>query len=240
MHQIKKIALLTGTINPRKFRTPFTKLLNKKERLNQYLNALKKYILYSDFDIIIFCENSRYAHDYSELGRLAKERGKILETIVFLGNKKEVLNRGKGYGEGEIIDYALRHSKHLEKPEQTFYKITGRIFVKNINKLLKKSNKEIYFFSVGKNHCVTLFFKCSVGFYRKNLFGAGKECDEFKGIHLENVFFNRLVKNKNLISRMSEYPLYEGISGTNSTPYKNGLKWFLRNLQLKWGFLDIR
>jgi hypothetical protein len=237
---MKKLALLTGTINPRKFNTPKTKLMDEKVRLKQYVETIEKYILNSNFEIIIFCENSNYKYDYKNLMNLARKNKKNLEIVRFLGNKKEVLNKGKGYGEGEIIDYALENSKYLKKPNQTFYKITGRIFIKNINKILKKSCEQNYFFSVGKDHCVTLFFKCSVEFYKKNLIGAGRLCNELKGTYLEEIFFHKLIGISSEISRIYEYPIYDGMSGTNAIQYKNGLKWFIRNLQLKLGFLDIK
>lgn len=237
---MKKILLLTGTINPKKFKTPFTKLIDERERLNQYLDAIKKYILLSNFNILIFCENSNYNYNYKKLKELAKKNKKTLEIIKFVGNKDEMFNRGKGYGEAEIIEKAIKKSKYLASPKQTFYKVTGRIFIKNINKILENSKKDNYFFSVGKKHCVTLFFKCSVEFYKKNLFGAGKECNERKSIHLENVFYDKLIMHKKILSCFVEYPLYEGSSGTNNEIYKNGLKWFIRNLQLKMGFLNIR
>ncbi len=41
----------------------------------------------------------------------------------------------KGYGEGEIISYALNNSKYLKNSE-SFYKLTGGLTVENINDVL--------------------------------------------------------------------------------------------------------
>jgi len=237
---MKNIALLTGTINPKLFGTPNTKLINEKERLKQYRDAITQYLEKSNFDIIIFCENSNYKYNYSELKKIASKNKKILEIIKFIGNKQEMKNRGKSYGEGEIIEYALKTSKYLKKKDQTFYKITGRIFIKNINKILRYSNKENYFFSVGKNHCVTLFFKCSVGFFRKNLMQSYKKCNEKEGRYIENQFYNAIFPNYKEIATFDHYPNYSGIAGTTGKKYGNKLKWIIRSIQLKLGLLKIK
>ncbi|MBV8887332.1 MAG: hypothetical protein JO235_25510 [Chroococcidiopsidaceae cyanobacterium CP_BM_RX_35] len=44
------------------------------------------------------------------------------------------LEYGKGWGEGEIIEYAINHSKILNKSTR-FYKVTGRLFVENFTQI---------------------------------------------------------------------------------------------------------
>jgi len=237
---MKKIVLLTGTINPKKFNTPFTKLMNKEERLGQYLDTIYKYIVFSNFDVIIFCENSMYKYNYNSLKKLAKSNGKILEILSFTGDKREISKRGKGYGEGEIMEHALHKSRYLNVPKQTFYKITGRIFIKNINNILEYSKKDNYFFSVGNNHCVTLFFKCSVIFYKNTLLNAYMACDEKNGIFLENVFYDSVKMHKKEVHCFNDYPYYDGVAGTTGKKYGNKIKWLFRQIQIKLNLLCIK
>lgn len=65
----KKILIITGTITVDK-RVPYLVLTYEKERLSQYIDSIEFYITESDFDIIIFGENSNYDYDSSDLEEL--------------------------------------------------------------------------------------------------------------------------------------------------------------------------
>lgn len=123
--------IMTATIDVSK--TPFVQLSNPKERLVQYLCALISWINFSDISSIIFCENSNTKFDFHKVKELALIQGKELEVLVFNGNLKSEIY-GKGWGEGEIIEYALEHSKLL-KNSFAFYKVTGRLFVDNFSEV---------------------------------------------------------------------------------------------------------
>ena len=55
-----------------------------------------------------------------------------LESLSFTGNEKRIASCGKGYGEDDIIEYALKHSDLL-KEATYFCKLTGWLKVDNIN-----------------------------------------------------------------------------------------------------------
>ena len=48
-----------------------------------------------------------------------------------------MLEQGKGYGEGEIIEYALKNSAFLHS-EREFIKLTGRITIENLDAIIRK------------------------------------------------------------------------------------------------------
>lgn len=56
---MNKVLLMTSCIFPYS-NVPVLKLKEKDERLNHYYLALEKYIKYSDFNKIVFCDNSLY------------------------------------------------------------------------------------------------------------------------------------------------------------------------------------
>ena len=56
---------------------------------------------------------------------------KEFEWISFQGNTTKTQEKGKGYGEGEIIEYAINHSQLLAKSKMLM-KLTGRFYVKNM------------------------------------------------------------------------------------------------------------
>ena len=113
-HRIEKraVLLITSSIVPQEKR--FLILKEPKQRLSQYLDSLRFYIVHTNLNNIVLCDNSGFNFPVDEMTALAKEYGKKLEIIQFVGDKKKIIENGKGYGEGEIIEYALHHSLLLK------------------------------------------------------------------------------------------------------------------------------
>lgn len=119
------ILLLTACINPQD--VPFTVLNNQEERRRQYIEALEYYLSNTNYKIV-FAENSNTDISYAFSKEIEAGR---LEYLTFKGNKYK--SRGKGYGECEIIEHALKHSSIIgNKKHLRIVKITGRLVVKNI------------------------------------------------------------------------------------------------------------
>lgn len=123
----KTVILLTACINPDGM--SFTNLNNPEERKKQYVEALAFYLNHTILPIV-FVENSNT--DISNLFEEQLTKGR-LEILIFEGNKEKT--KGKGYGEAEIIDYALNNSKII-KDSYVLIKITGRLIVENVEKLV--------------------------------------------------------------------------------------------------------
>ncbi|PSB59235.1 hypothetical protein C7B77_01670 [Chamaesiphon polymorphus CCALA 037] len=122
---------MTASINPGKTRDVAIK--DPQERLFEYIASLVAWLELTKIKKIVFCENTNCQYDFSRIIEFASNQGKTLEVLIFSGNAK-AQKYGKGYGEGEIIKYALRHSKYLSNTTN-FYKITGRLFVKNFDEI---------------------------------------------------------------------------------------------------------
>ena len=119
----KYVILLTGCINPKGM--IFTQLCNPSLRSKQYKDAIEWYQKHTNF-LIVFCENSNtYLYDNNYISSR-------VELLSFDGNQEK--EKGKGYGEMEIIAHALKHSRLLDK-ETIIIKITGRLIIKNIKAL---------------------------------------------------------------------------------------------------------
>ncbi len=124
------IILLTGCINPNGM--AFTALSNKIERQKQYIKAIEFYLQETHYPIL-FVENS--GTDISSLFQEHIESGRF-ECMTFIGNHDK--KRGKGYGECEILNFALSHSKLIENMQNCYIaKITGRLIIRNIDKVLR-------------------------------------------------------------------------------------------------------
>lgn len=218
------VLLLTGAIDVHQPNVPFTTLSNSDDRLSQYLYSIRYAIdHYNLVKKIVFCENTKYNHNYSSLIERAKLKGKVLEVLSFQGNYQAIQQKGKGYGEGEAIEYALQNSSLLSNC-RLFYKLTGRLVIENLDLIVATSRvgnrfilhpKEIY--QRERDHVETYFFKVCPEFYTTKLLGAYKEVDEINNLYIEHLFFERL---KGLNIKAFKYPLkIIGNSGTSGKPY---------------------
>ena len=165
---------------------------NTAERLNQYESAIERYIKYSVFDTIVFVETSNYNFNKNRFNELAEVHNKRFEYITFRGNFEKVKENGKSYGEAEAILYGIKNSRLLEK-EDTIYKATGRIFLKNSKKIVKRKDKVrnefISFSKLDYGRCVTWFFKFNKNDYLNYFYNSQFQCDEKIGKDIEKVFF---------------------------------------------------
>ena len=127
------VILLTACINPNGM--PFTALTKQEERKKQYVDAIHYYLSTTKLKIV-FVENS--GTDVSDFFLENIKAGR-LECLTFQGNQNKL--RGKGYGECEIIEYAIANSRllRLDRNNQ-IAKITGRLVVRNINAIIMIHN----------------------------------------------------------------------------------------------------
>lgn len=120
-----EVLLITASINIQN--TPFVTIRDSRERLLQYLMGIVAWVKLTKINTIVFCENSNASYDFSKIIKFVRNEGKELEVLVFSGNRGSQ-KYGKGYGEGEIVEYAMKNSRNL-KNSTNFYKITGRLFI---------------------------------------------------------------------------------------------------------------
>ena len=217
------IILLTACINPGN--TPFTFLNNQEERKMQYIKALKFYLSNSNFKIV-FADNSNV--DISSSFSQEIESGR-LEYLTFQGNKDK--ERGKGVGECEIIQYALRNSKIINRYQKVrVQKITGRLIIKNIN-LINNIHRLCFsrntvFFSINSDISFpdTRCIIAPKSFYTK-LLNMKSAIDDSVGYYFEHALLDTLIKEKDYsYSPFFIQPDIIGMSGTTGKLYKSKSK----------------
>lgn len=158
--------LLTWCIEPK------WTILSKKEhdlvlekRLKQYINAILHYITISDFENIVFCDNSNYNWEFfTHINSIAKNYNKNFEYITYDGNKNS-WKYWYGYSECELIDYAFENSLFIQK-STNWYKITWRYILKDINKLISTTRNSNFYFH--KQWIFDSFLTVSTSFFKIN------------------------------------------------------------------------
>ena len=129
--------LLTACVDPSKSVNRWLKISNKEERLGQYVDAIEYYCKNTDKPIV-FVDNSGIDISCCERIRNFAIIGRI-EVLTYLASE-EVRCKGKGFGEQDIIKYALTNSELLKNAEYII-KITGRIKVLDIKFLINLTDK---------------------------------------------------------------------------------------------------
>ena len=224
------IILLTGCINPKGM--AFTTLSNQEERKAQYIKAIQYYLTKTSFKIV-FSENS--GTDISNLFQDDIESGRM-EYLSFGGNQNK--KRGKGYGECEIIAYALDNSKLINSSkDQRIAKITGRLIIKNINGILKWHNllfsKQTVFCSINSDLSFpdSRLIVAPVSFYRVFL-NSKEQINDSSGYYFEHALCDTLKKeNDYSYSPFLFMPCIEGVSGSTGEIYPGEMRDSIFNLR---------
>ncbi|ADB40911.1 hypothetical protein [Spirosoma linguale] len=210
---------LTGTIKP--YNVPNLKRVDPLEREQDYYNSIKKWLLLG-FPIV-FVENSNYD---SALIESLLSAHKECEYLKFEG---KVSHLGKSHGEAEIVSFAFKNSK-LIKECNTIIKSSGRQYIKNAVKILEDYQpRELYVISWLKRYLQyadSRFFIANKEFYLNYFLDELTFIDESKSIYFEHALARAIHKSMAEGKRWAlpkEYPICEGISGTENFEYKRNI-----------------
>ena len=180
---------------------------------------------------IIVCDNSGYKYPAS-LYDLAASHNKKIELLSFSGSNKLVADHGKGYGEGEILKFVISNSILIREAEG-FLKVTGRLKVINIDKVLKDCNHwENYFnpisllrprFLVPKEArpCVEVrVYYATTDFFRNVLLEAYTRVRDKNKYFLEHAYHEAIASSSIKVKCFSTAPEITGMSGSNGWMFK--------------------
>lgn len=222
---------------------PVLYLKDAEERRRQYIESILYYIEKSSINNIVYCDNSNASPD-PIVFETARRKNKQVEWLSFVGDQEKVAQYGKGYGEGEIIDHALRNSKLLQDA-QMMIKITGRLIIKNIDCYLKKANVEKSYFLPGATPEKELFidtrmYIMPVSLYKTCFRDVHLRVDDRNGFFLEHAFGKAIKDNRIRFRYFWTAPKFEGMSGSLGHRYrvdrlsclKNTLRLYKNNISV--------
>ena len=217
------IIIITATIAPGKDVGQLT-IRDENERLNQYIQALEKTIKFKPNAKIVFCDNSGYdTNAFDNVRKLAEENDVRLEIMSFKGDSKKVAERGKGYGEGEIVKYVLENS-HLAVGEDYMIKITGRLVVDNISIIVNEAKKNRIYFNVPNLHrkdiLDTRLYAMPKDIFDQYFSNGYKNVNDKVGYYLEKVYKDIVLENNLRTRNFPKYPRIVGKSGTGGIDYE--------------------
>lgn len=223
---------------------PNTVLNTIDDRRAQYISACTEWLQNPAVSCLVICENTNDEFLGAELKILADNIGKQLEYICFSGDANKVAAYGKGYGEGEIINYALHHSRVIGSTQDGFYKISGRLSVKNFTEISRKINPYDNYFKLMATRLNmdrqvdTRFFYVQPEFYEKWLSKSYLAVRDRRKYYLEHEFY-RLLKNSRYIKSFPLFPRIAGSSATLGKEYAQENKDYLRSLLNHIGLYSV-
>lgn len=200
-------------------------LKDKNSRVFHTIESLRKWGNIAPNSKFVLCDGSGY--DFTSLIREQLPELHI-ECLSFLNDEGLIQVRGKGFGEGEIIRYALAHSRYLQESEW-FAKCTAKLWVDNYQSCLQEWNGQFlckaYFsnvFSFKKTllkYIDTRFYLVNRSFYEANLadIHTNLEIDSGKGIEESFLEVANKTKMKKFLFKNS--PIVSGMGGGSGRYY---------------------
>lgn len=224
------LGIITGTIKPSAQMVQLV-IRDEKERLRQYQEGLKALLDTGAFSKLIFCENSNYGTEKLNcLVEDAKQKGIDLELLSFQGDTENTCIHGKGYGEGEIMEYVFSNSR-LIQGETYFVKITGRLKVDNAKELVNRILKDRTYFNIPnrtiKDFYDTRVYGMPIQQFKTLFLNAYHQVMDGEGTFLEIVYTKILQDNGIKVYNFPKYPRIKGVSGSGGIEY-NYTEWKCR------------
>lgn len=227
------ILLMTGTIKP----LVNVKYCDPQKRLEEYIANIVKYINNSDFDVIIFAENSGYEFDYQKYEKLAKSNNK---TFEYLDVSCSADNSNMSTGEAVLMKDAFGKSKYLKK-SNSFWKVTGRIYIKNINDYINSHySSNVFLYSKQCDSIQTWFFRANTRDFLEYFLNENTIKNMYSSC-IEYAFMDCFRKNLSIdIQRFITYPNALGVN-SSGVPYTlSPLKYFAKNIALRLGYFTVK
>lgn len=219
---------------------PRTKLCDSDERLRHTLEGLKAWMSVLAFRRIVICDGSGFdLSPHLEQLRESVDTDILLESLCFQNHVPLVTKLGKGYGEGQIVDYALTNSRLLADSD-SFAKCTAKLWVTNAVACLRHYNGTAALNLSGgfmPKYVDTRFYVCSKAFYNSHLRDCHLSVDEDHGLFLEHRFFESIQGTRMYRNTLFPTPIIRGVSGSMGTPHhtsrRNNLVKDFRNIALR-------
>ena len=200
----------------------YVEVRDEEVRLAGYLETLEWAIRDTPFDEIVFCDNSDYEIARDRTGELLAEaasRGKSIDFFHFPGSEGSITS-GKGYGEGEIIEYVYDHAPRMREAS-CFHKITGRLTVANLQeRAINEVPENVIGFNDRMRRMDTRFYKMSMKTFRDVMKKAYTNVDDDAGAYLECVFYETFHAAKEAFAPFPGIVEYRGVSGSTGATYR--------------------
>ncbi len=220
---------------------PGVALKDTQSRVRYALESVREWLRLSPELSLVLCDGSGF--DFT--GLMAQHfPGANVECLCFMNDQAMVLEKGRGWGEGEIVRHAIENS-HTIKRAGAFAKCTSKLWVSNYFDLIEIWNGSLllkgvflHVFSAFQktvfDYIDTRFYVVSVATYTQLFVDAHHSIDQRLGHGLEQCFFDAVQERKPQSFLTTRAPVIEGVGGGIGRHYKNPLKRRLKERLRLW------
>jgi len=205
-------------------------LKSSEARLGLVIKSIEQWLKVDPQQRLVLCDGSNF--DISKIVGI-KFPGARIESLTFENDKNLVMLYGRGYGEGEIVRYALKNSRFIAQ-SGCFAKCTSKLWVKNFKSCVSSWTGEALFKGVFQDelnpftstkfiYIDTRFYVVNVPFYEQFFLDAHKRINKKQGIGLENCFHQIFIEQGFSEYLFSTTPIIYGVSGGGGEHYSNPL-----------------
>jgi hypothetical protein len=223
--------LITWAISPKN--VPFLHMSDSNVRLKENMAGLAAWILDKSFENIIVCDGTGFELDINALKRIGAKHNKNISYHSFV-QSDGASKFGKGYGEGEIINFAFQENPKIRNSKR-FTKMNGKQYIPFYEfSLLRGKDSYEYFnlhYIANRPAIDTRFYCVDVQYYLKNLQDSYKRVNDFNTNYLEHVFFEDSMNRTNFF--LPKEPIVFGKQGSidkNYGEYPDVVKDFAKHL----------
>lgn len=216
-------------------------LKDSDERLRLALESIEQWLKIDPDLPLVLCDGSSFDFDPLVAQRFPHAR---IECLHFENNQEKVKELGRGFGEGEIVRYALAHSR-LIAAAGCFAKCSSKLWVENFKTCKRQWNgkflcKGVFlnvfspFRSTEFSYIDTRFYMASTAFYRQYLEDAHLHIDRKRGRALENCFHDAVISYGIKKSLLRVPPVICGVGGGIGKYYKDSQKRRVKEVLRFW------
>jgi hypothetical protein len=215
---------------------PGVKLRDTGERMHHTLESVAQWLRIYPALPIVLCDGSNY-----DLQALVREKfpGANIECLAFENNQAMVRKLGRGYGEGEIVRYALKHSR-LIRHAGCFAKCSSKLWVENFMECKRWWNGSLLcqgvflnvfspFMATVFQYIDTRFYISSISTYEQYFVNAHLQIGTKAGHGLEECFHDVFCQQGIHHSLLPITPVINGLGGGTGRYYKNSFKRMLKD-----------
>ena len=220
--------LLTSSVVAHDTRVTLT---DTSKRIDFAIESISQWLLLYPKVQLVLCDGSNF--DFSSVVATRFPHAKI-ECVFFENDQNAVRKQGRGFGEGEIIRYAIAHSKLIQQAG-AFAKCTSKLWVRNYAECLTDWNDKFlckavfdHVFSPFKktklSYIDTRFYITSVQYYKQHFESTHLKIDVETGKGLEDCFLDVFIREHLTGILLNIPPVVDGVGGGVGKYYKNPLK----------------
>lgn len=207
---------------------PGVALKDTGERTRLALDSVAQWLRIDPSLRLVLCDGSNF--DFSSIVANQFPSSQI-ECLHFENNQELVRKCGRGYGEGEIVRFALENSRLINQAG-CFAKCSSKLWVENYHQCLQSWNGDLALkgvfldaFSIFKktrfSYIDTRFYIASCQAYKKYFLDAHLNLGPKQGHSLEDCFYDICVGQGITRSLLNVYPVIWGVGGGIGVHYKN-------------------